>query len=86
MENEIKPVQSSIPLGKDVWVFIPNDGMPQMTITVERGANLLDALWDQKKVGVEFSRSIYLDPLTREVRDNLTGKIDGYLYRGQHID
>lgn len=84
MENEVKPVQSSIPLGRDEWMFTPNNGV-SISVTVERGADLLDALWTQKAVGVEFYKLVYISPTVREVRDTLTGKVEGFMYRGNHI-
>lgn len=84
MEAEIKPVQSSMPLGKDEWLFVPSKG-PQVTVIVERGHDIVNALWEQKGVGPEFFKSVYIDPMTREVRNTLNNDVEGYLYRGNHL-
>lgn len=83
MENEIKPVQSSLPLGKYMWAYVPNIG-DGVTFWVDAGHNLLDALYEQKKVEVEFFKTVWVDSATSMVVDTLTNETVGYLHRGRY--
>ncbi len=85
MEAEVKPVQSSIPLGKDTWLFVPTKG-EEVPFVVEAGQNILDALYEQKGVGVEFYKTTFIDSVTKEVQDTYLNQHVGFMYKTSYAD
>ena len=84
MDADVKPVQSSIPLGKDTWLFIPTN-KEGISFVVDTGQNVLDAL-QQKGVGTEFYKTTFIDSVTKEVQDTYLNQHVGFMYKVNHAD